>query len=92
MSVHKLAHYIKPHDLTFDPRYNTWAKSVSVLGNIYSFTDNDQNRLCTTIARHIVSCMSTYNCGGRSDEEFIEFQARDILPMTTLFLERLRRA
>src|SRR6185369_153883 len=92
MSVHKLTHYVKPYDLTFDLRYKVWTKSVSILGNIYSFTDSDPNCLCTMIAQHIRACMSAYNCSDRADEEFIEFHAQDILPLTTSFLERLRRA
>lgn len=92
MAVHKLARYVKPYELIFDSRYGVWARSVTILGNVYSFADRDPQRVCAMIDRHIFMHMRAHNCGECTDEAFIEFHARDILPMTTLFLERLRRA
>jgi hypothetical protein len=92
MAIYKLVQYVKPNDLIFDAQYGLWRKSVTILDNMYSFADIDPQRVCTMINYYIFTYMSAYNRGTGDEEEFIEFHAQDILPLTTLFLERLRRA
>ncbi len=92
MAICRLTQYVKPSDLIFDVRYGLWRKSINVLGNKYSFADSDPLRVCETVNYYIFTYMSTNNRGADDSEEFVEFCAQDILPLTTSFLERLRRA